>query len=212
MSELADQALSARRQWAAPGSSHDRVIWWTRLALPVMIGVLAAFLVTAPVLMGGDVSFVLDKNKVEVARERMRVQAAVYRGEDEKGRPFALHAGSAVQKSSAEPIVQLNQLDARIGLADGPATLNAAHGRYDLDRQQVTIDTPLQFRATNGYRLDTSAATLDLKTRRLKSSGGVTGTLPQGTFSADHMAADLESHVVELDGNTHLRIVPGRRK
>jgi lipopolysaccharide export system protein LptC len=212
MSEQALQARLRQRHWAAPDSSHDRVIRGARMALPVSIGVLTAFLVTAPVLVGGDVSFVLDKNKVEVARERLRLQSAVYRGEDDKGRPFALHAGSAVQKSSAEPIVQLNQLAARIALADGPATLDATHGRYDMDRQQVTIDTPVRFRAANGYTLDASAATVDLKTRQMNSDGPVTGTLPQGTFSARRMSADLERRTVSLDGDTHLRIVPGHGK
>lgn len=210
MSDLAVRVRSARRLWAAPGSTHDRVVFWARIALPIAIGVLAAFLVTAPVLLGGDVSFVLDKNKVEVARERMHLQSAVYRGQDEKGQPFMLSAGSAVQKSSTEPIVQIKQLAAEIQLQDGPATLQAPHGNYDMDQQRVAIDSPLQFRAANGYRLDTSAATVDLKTRKLQSDGPVTGTLPQGRFSADRMSADLESHVVHLDGNTHLRIAPRR--
>jgi len=180
--------------------------------LPVMIGALTAFMVMAPVLVGGDVSFVLDKNKVEVARERMRVQSAVYRGEDDKGQAFSLHAGSAVQKSSSEPIVQLDQLAAQILLSDGPATLNASHGEYDMDKQRVNVDSPLQFRAANGYALDTTAASVDLRTRQLLSTAPVTGTLPQGRFSADHMRADLETRVVHLDGNTHLRIQPGKRR
>lgn len=212
MSDVAQRVLSERRLWAAPGSSHDRVVYWMRMLLPVLIGVLAAFLVTAPVVIGGDVSFVLDKNKVEVARERLRLQSAVYRGQDEKGQTFTLRAGSAVQKSSSEPIVQLNQLDAEIGLTDGPATLEAEHGRYDMDNQQVALDTPVQFRAANGYRLDASAATIDLKTRRLKSDGPVTGAVPQGTFSANQMSADLESHVVTLTGNARLRISPRKSR
>lgn len=212
MSDLALRVRSERRLWARPGSSHDGVVKTLRVTLPVLIGVLLAFLVVAPVLVGGDVSFVLDKNKVEVARERMRVQQAVYRGEDDKGQPFAIRAGSAVQKSSAEPIVQLEQLAAQIQLKDGPATLAADRGRYDMDHQRVALDTPVAVRTSNGYKLDTSAATVDLKSRQLTSTGAVTGAVPQGTFSADHMTADLESRVVHLDGNTHLRIRPGARK
>ena len=184
MSEAAVSVRSARQIWAAPGSSHDRVIGVLRLALPVLIGVLAAFLVMMPLAGSGDVSFLLDKNKVEVAKERLRIQAATYRGEDGKGQPFQLTAGSAIQKSSAEPIVQLNQLAATILLADGPANLVAGHGRYNIDSQQVMLDGPLRFNATGGYQLDTNDATVDLKTRKMKSGGAVTGTVPQGTFSA----------------------------
>jgi len=141
---MPDVARTAREIWAAPGSSHDRVIAALRVLLPVAIGVLAAFVVVLPLYAGGDVSFLLDKNKVEVAKERLRVRAATYRGEDDKGQPFALSAGSAVQKSSAEPIVKLENLSARIGLRDGPASIVADHGRYDMDQQQVTIDGPVR--------------------------------------------------------------------
>jgi lipopolysaccharide export system protein LptC len=212
MSEAAVSVRTARQIWAAPGSNHDRVIGILRIALPLLIGILSAFLVMMPLAGTGDVSFLLDKNKVEVAKERLRIQSATYRGEDDKGQAFRLNAGSAVQKTSAEPVVQLNQLSAEIGLTDGPATLVADRGHYNLDSQQVTVDGPLRFNATGGYQLDTNDATVDLKTRRLRSGGAVTGTVPQGNFSASRLTADLETHVVRLDGNARLRIAPRRAR
>ncbi len=199
---------SRRERWALPGSRHDRVIGILRIALPVAIGVLAAFLVMAPLTSAGDVSFVLDKNKVEVAHERLKIQAARYRGEDSRGQPFILSAGSAVQRSSAEPVVQIQDLSAAIRLPDGPARIQANHGRYDMDTEQVKVDGPIAFRAADGYRLDTHDATVDLKERKLESGGAVTGTLPQGPFSADKLSADLENRIVRLDGNARLRIQP----
>lgn len=208
MSELARRMRTARQVWAAPGSGHDRLIGLARVGLPVAVGVLAAFLVMAPLTSGGDVSFVLDKNKVEVAKERLKIEAAQYRGQDTKGQPFTLDAGSAVQKSSAEPIVELNRLAASIRLPDGPATIRAGTGRYDMDSQQVDIDGPLAVRGEGSYRLDTNDATVDLKQRTLKSGGAVTGAVPQGTFSADSLHADLAARTVTLDGNARLHVGP----
>ena len=212
MSEAAVSVRSARQIWASPGSSHDRVVGTLRIMLPLLIGVLSAFLVMMPLAGSGDVSFLLDKNKVEVAKERLRIQSATYRGEDGKGQAFAINAGSAVQKTSAEPIVQLSQLSAEIGLTDGPARLVADRGRYNMDSQQVMVDGPVRFNTTDGYQLDTHDATVDLKTRKLQSGGAVTGKVPQGTFSASRLTADLEQHIVKLDGNARLRIVPRRAK
>ena len=203
---------TARQVWAAPGSRHDRLIAVARLVLPGAIGVLAAFLVTAPLTAGGDVSFVLDKNKVEVARERMKTQVANYRGQDAKGQPFRLSAQSAVQRSSAEPVVQLNRLAAAIRLPDGPATLAADTGRYDMNSEQVMLDGPLHFRGPNNYDLRTRNATVDLKQRTLASGGAVTGSVRQGTFSANRMRADLAERTVTLEGDARLRIVPGRAR
>ncbi|AJP70828.1 LPS export ABC transporter periplasmic protein LptC [Sphingomonas hengshuiensis] len=210
MSEVAARLRSQKRGWAHPGSSHDRLVRLALIALPLGIGVLAAFLVIAPLMMGGDVSFVLDKNKVEIAKERLRLETAEYRGTDAKGQQFNLHAGSAVQRSSAEPIVQLNELTAEIRLPEGPASLTADRGHYDLNSEQVSVDGPLRFKTADGYTLNTNDATVDLKTRKLASGGAVTGDTPTGVFSADKLTADLEARTISLDGNARLRIIPKR--
>jgi lipopolysaccharide export system protein LptC len=210
MSEIAQRLQSQRRAWAHPGSSHDRSVRIALYLLPAGIGILAAFLVLFPLFSGGDVSFVLDKNRVDMASERLRIQSAQYRGEDDKGQPFKLNAGSAVQKSSADPVVQLNDLSAEIGLADGPATLRAARGRYDLSKQQVAVDGPIKFQTADGYTLDTRDATVDMKTRTMASGGAVSGRTPMGVFSGDKLTADLEKRTVRLDGNARLRIFPRR--
>ena len=208
MSEIADRVRTQRQLWAAPGSRHDRFVTVARWLLPSAIGVLTAFLVMAPIYSSSEVSFVLDKKKVEVARERMKIQAAQYRGVDDKGQPFVLDAGSAIQRSSAEPVVQLNKLAASIRLSDGPATVSANSGRYDMSTEQVQLDGPLDFRSAGGYDLRTHDATIDLQQRTLVSGGAVTGQVPQGHFSANKMRADLENRTVRLEGNARLRIVP----
>jgi lipopolysaccharide export system protein LptC len=212
MSDLARLERTRRQRRAAPGSGHDRLISTLMVALPIAIGVLAAFLVMAPLFMRGDTSFVLDKNKVDIAQERMRLRSAEYRGQDAKGQPFTIDAGSAVQKSSAEPVVQLGDLAAAIRLPDGPARLTAPRGRYDMRSEQVDVLGPIQFRAADGYALDTTNATVDLKTRRLHSGSAVTGTTSMGNFSGNRLDADLESRTVRLTGNARLRIDPTRTK
>lgn len=197
-----------RQLWALPGGRHDKLMALLSFLLPVAVGVLAAFLVMAPIYTSGDVSFVLDKNKVEVAKERMKIQAAQYRGQDAKGQAFTLNAGSAVQRSSADPVVELRTLDARLDLADGPAQLVANQGRYDMDTERVHVDGPIRFTGPDGYNLNTRDATVDLKARRLQSGGAVDGTVRQGTFTANRLHADLEARTVTLDGNARLRIRP----
>lgn len=213
MSEIADQELNKRRLWAVPDGSHDKVVHWARRILPAGIGALVAFLVFAPLSnANGDVSFVLAKDAVDMATERMRVSAATYRGEDSKGRPFELTAGSAVQKSSREPVVVLNNLAGKITLAEGPATIAAQAGRYDMDREVVMVDGPVTFQSANGYKLSTRDVAIGLKTRKLVSAGAVEGEMPIGTFSAGSMRADLDQRVVTLEGRARLRIVQGKRK
>ncbi|KTT75297.1 LPS export ABC transporter periplasmic protein LptC [Sphingomonas endophytica] len=210
MSDVALRVRSERQRWAQPGGRHDRIIATANRALPVSIGVLFAFLVMAPLTMGGDASFVLDKNRVEVAKERMKLQQARYRGTDAKGQPFELDAGSALQKSSAEPVVRIADMAAAIRLSDGPATLTAPTARYDMDTERVDVNGPIKVRGPDDYTLDTSNAVVDLKSRQLQSTGEATGTVRQGTFRGDRMRADLEARTVTLDGNARLRFNPRR--
>src|SRR3546814_5444606 len=131
-----------RQLWAASGSRHDRVVSLLRVGLPLVIGVSAAVLIFSPFTQRSEISFLLAKDKVEVAKERMRVTRAEYRGQDTKGRPFALLAGSAVQQSSAEPIVRMTDLTGSISLTDGPATIAAEHSQHQ--RDSATVNMPGQ--------------------------------------------------------------------
>jgi lipopolysaccharide export system protein LptC len=240
MSEIAEIERSKRRLWARPGSSHDYVVKTLRVALPIGVGVLSAFLVAAPLVSrGGDVSFVLAKDSVDIAKERLKVVEALYRGEDGKGRAFSIKAGSAVQASSRVPIVKLKDLAAQIDMPKGPASLTAANGQYDMDTQTVSVDGPLHFQSADGYQMSATNVAVNLKTQKLvgrsgvqaesskgfgmnaaqmsanvrakqfESQGPVSGRIPIGTFSAGRISADLNSRTVVLDGRAHLHIPQG---
>lgn len=206
LSDVARAERRVRRAWAMPGSGHDRMIAIARVALPAGVGVLVAVMALAPVTSGHDISFVLAKNRVAVAKERMRVTQALYRGEDQKGQPFALTAQSAVQQTSTDPVVRLDGLSARIRLPQGPAVLVAPRGTYNLNNEKVGLDGPVTFRSADGYALDTHDVDLDMQTKMLASRSPVTGKMPLGTFSANRMNADLGKRIVVLNGDARLHI------
>lgn len=212
MSVLADRARSQRQLWAVPGSSHDRTIRIARVVLPIAVAVLIVLLALAPITVGRDISFVLSKDHVDIAHERMRVTMANYRGHDSKGQPFTLRAASAVQASSRDPIVRLNSLSARIALADGPAAIVARNGRYDMNSEKVMIDGEVLFRSADGFELRTRDVTLDMKTRDVTSGGAVDGRMPLGTFSGGRLSADLNTRTVTLDRGARLHIVQARSR
>jgi len=206
MSRLADTQRTTRQHWAMPGGAHDRMVRLLKNLLPMGVGALLAFLAVAPFTTQNEVSFVLDKKDVDVASERMKVREALYRGTDSKGRPFSLRAGSAVQKTSRDPVVVMKDLSARLLMTDGAAVLKADQGRYNLDNEQMKIVGPVQFDSAQGYRLTTRDVNVDLQSRNMRSEGRVYGRIPMGPFDADHLQADLNDRTVTLVGNARLRI------
>ena len=209
MSEAAVKERVRKQGWAAPGGVHDFLVRLLKILLPTAIGVLLAYLALAPLQKGRDISFILDKNKVDVAKERMRVEAARYRGQDNKGRPFTIDASSAVQANSQQKIVDILGMSAEIGLDSGPATLRAGRGRYDIEAQKVDILGPIQLAAADGYRLATRDVAVDLSSQQLESRGAVEGTMPLGRFSANKLEADLPQKKVVLTGRARLHIKQG---
>ncbi|MDE2043239.1 MAG: LPS export ABC transporter periplasmic protein LptC, partial [Alphaproteobacteria bacterium] len=128
-------------------------------------------------------SFILSKDEVNVAKQRLRITDAVYRGRDEYGRPFSLTAGSAIQTTSKDPYVRLTNLNAAIILTEGPASVHAGAGRYDIASESILFDGPIKLNTADGYHMTANHVALDLQTRQLLSSSAVSGHMPLGDFS-----------------------------
>jgi lipopolysaccharide export system protein LptC len=200
---------AANRRWAQPGSAHDRLIKWTKILLPGAAGVLLLILAIAPLDRKGDVSFILDKKKVQNAPERMRIEAPRYTGTDDKGQQFVMTAGRAVQRSSDTPLVDINDMYAKLSLEQGPLVIAANQGRYNLDTQQVDVLGQINAQSADGWLLRTRDVTVDLKHRQLASHGPAEGQMRLGNFRANQIRADLGTHTVVLDGGARLKIVQG---
>ena len=209
MSDAAIRGRVIKQRWAVPGSAHDRLVRWTKVVLPSAVGILIAVLAVAPLEKKGDVSFILDKKKVQNAQERMRVESARYVGSDNKGQRFEIAANNALQRSSDVPIVDINGMFAQLALEQGPLMIGANNARYNLDTQKIAIDGPVRVSGADGYRLATRDVIVDLKQRKLASSGPVAGAMRLGQFQAGQLKADLGSRTVVLDGGARLKIVQG---
>jgi lipopolysaccharide export system protein LptC len=200
---------AGKARWAQPGSAHDRLVGWSKIALPSAVGVLIAVLMLAPLDKKSDVSFILDKKKVENAPEKLRVEAARYTGTDNKGQQFTMVANRAIQRSSDVPVVDINGMFARLNMTRGPLLIGANHGHYNLDTHKVAIDGPVKVVGPDGYRLATRDVTVDLEQRSLASAGPVSGQMRLGQFQAGRLHADLGERTVTLDGGARLKIVQG---
>jgi lipopolysaccharide export system protein LptC len=212
MTEQADIIRDRRRRFAAPGGFHDKLVRTLAVGLPAAVGLLVALMVLSPLSPRGEVSFLLDRKKVELVEDRLRVESAMYRGKDNAGRPFSITAGSAVQHSAANPVVTMNELVARLLLSTGPAVLNASTGNYDMGSERIRVFGPVAFATSDGYRVVAEDVDIDIADKRMVSRGRVEGRVPAGTFSADRIIADFDERTVTLDGRARLRMEPGKMR
>ena len=210
MTLAADRMRTRRQAFAAPGSPLDKAVRVLAVALPALVGVVAAMMLITPLSPRGEISFLLDRNKVSVIQERLRVDNAMYRGSDNQGRPFSLRAGEAVQQSSREGIVRMDDLLATVVLNEGPARIDAKSGAYDIEGEVVSIDGDVRMTAADGYRMRVSGVAVDLENKRMVGSDGVEGEIPAGSFSANRLEIDMGARTLVLDGAARLRMIPGK--
>lgn len=198
--------LTARQRLALPGSAHDRRMTRLKWLLPTLAGLLLAAIVIWPLSSVQEFSFLLAKDRVAVATERLRVDRALYRGETARGEAFVIEAQSALQKSSAVPEVDLKGLSASLDSREGLAKVTAPGGRYFLETDVLRVMGPVKLTSDAGYTVDTGTVDVNLDARTVMSREAVSGQLPIGSFSADRLSADVHGRVVVLEGRAHLRI------
>jgi lipopolysaccharide export system protein LptC len=204
--ELPSRRLSRRQQAALPGSAHDRRMALLKWLLPSAAFVIGITILIWPLVAAQEFSFLLAKDQVAVAPERLRVDRAEYRGKTGAGEAFTISAGSALQRASAVPVVEMTNLAARLDGKDGPASVSAPSGRYFLEEDRLEVAGPVKLRSDGGYSLDAETVFIDLKRRAVKTDAPVSGRLPMGNFRADRMDGDLAGKRVSLIGKVHLRI------
>jgi lipopolysaccharide export system protein LptC len=139
----------------------------------------------------------------------MRVEAARYIGTDDKGQRFTISAKQAIQRSSDVPIVDITGMFAQLMLAQGPLSIAANQGRYNLDSQKIAISGPVRVVGPDGYRLETRDVLVNMKERTLASAGPVSGQMRLGQFLAGKLEADLGARTVVLNNGARLKIVQG---
>lgn len=209
MSEQANSERVQKRGWAQPGGAHDKLIRVLKIGLPALIGVILAFLFFSPLAEKQEVSFLLKKDEVGTAEERLKLTAVTYRGQDNEGRPFTLSARSGVQQTSANQVVDISDMQAQLQLDNGPARINADRAQYLMDRDHVNVVGPLTFTAADGYRMQTSNVNVDMRARTMQSRGQVDGQMPLGRFTAGQMHVNMSNRTVVLTGRPRLHIVQG---
>ena len=209
MSELANNERVQKRGWAQPGGAHDKLIRVLKIGLLALIGVILAFLFFSPLAEKQEVSFLLKKDEVGTAEERLKLTAVTYRGQDNEGRPFILSARSGVQQTSANQVIDISDISAQLQMDNGPARINADRAQYQMENDRVNVVGPLVFTAADGYRMQTRDVNVDMRARTMQSRGQVDGQMPLGRFTAGQMHVDLPNRRVVLTGRPRLHIVQG---
>jgi lipopolysaccharide export system protein LptC len=210
LGDVLDLARSPWRGAIKAAGLHSARVRFLRRAIVVGC-VLAVGVVT--VLAAFDPFRRLPRNisigQVRVDGTRITVESPKITGIQKDGRPYEVTARGAIQDTTTPNIVELNGIDAKIGLGDASTLkVTAEHGTYDSLNDHLLMDGSAQIKNDVGYSIFMKTARVDFKTGALISSEPVNVVLKGGTVAADQMDIGNDGKV-SFVGAVKSIIVPG---
>ena len=169
----------------ASGSGlHTRVVSILKVGLPlVALGLLAAlFLVQTDDRIGG---VVFSRGDVAALGSGLKVTNPIFTGTTKGNDRFRFTAAVVVPDAAPPKRAAITDLDGTLDLHEGPqVSVKAATGDLDIPTQRLDLAGAVVITTSDGYRLDTDRATLDLKAGTMIAGDKVVGNGPLGKITS----------------------------
>ncbi len=175
---------------------HSRVVAVLKVGLPlVAVGLLASlFVVQNDDTLGGNVVF--SPGDVEALGSGLRIDNPTFTGTTRSEDRFRFTA-AVVEPDAAPPQrARIATLAGTLWLHNGPeVTVSAARGDLDIPTQRLDLSGQVVITTSNGYRMVTDKATVDLRAGAFVAGDEVVTTGPLGEITSGslHVAPAAES-------------------
>jgi lipopolysaccharide export system protein LptC len=200
-------AEEARRRAFVAARRHTRLVRFLRIATPASVIVGVAALVLGALfnpfrVIPGDISIGslgIDGVKITMGRPKLT-------GVRNDGRAYVVNAAKAIQDVTHPTIVELQEIDGEIGMADNQvAHITAQAGLYDSVHQ--TLDMSKDVRIHNSsYDVRLTSANVDFKNGVYRSEQPVTVVMTNGTTVSGDSALARDNGS-ELTFTGHVRSI-----
>jgi lipopolysaccharide export system protein LptC len=146
---------------------------------------------------------------VGVEGTQITINAPKLSGFRDDGQPYNVTARAALQDITTPHIVQLLDIDAKLGMADHSTTrVTAAMAIYDSKLDNMKLSGAVRIVNPSGYDVRLKSANMNVKTGGFVSDGDVTVLIDGGTVTAERMEIGDDGHHVAFDGNVRSHINP----
>lgn len=186
---------------------HTRRVRFFRVMLP--LGVLLAVLVGAaimlfePLRLAVDLPF--DLGRVSLSGSRIQMELPKLSGFTDDNRGYSVTAKSASQDLTHPDQIDLEEIEARLELAEqGWAKLTAQAGHYNTKSQTVMLDQGIRFDTSAGYGGSLQEVKVDVKAGTLVSDQPVELRYLDGKLTADRMEVSQKDSRALLTGRVQL--------
>ena len=181
---------------------HSIVVRIVRIVLPVGVvaglTVLVLFTYFAPMQMFDKLPSVSGKLAVQGSKITMELPRIA--GFTRDSRAYELNAETAVQDITKPDIVELQNLRAKMELADKDVVLITANaGTYNTKADRIVLRDQIVVTSQQGYKALLREAAVEMKKGNVVSEQPVEITLPNGTLKANRMEITDSGEVIRFE-------------
>lgn len=184
---------------------HSARVRWARRLVPIGLGLSLAAMVAVPLLnkLKMSVELPFELGTLHLSGSRLTMQSPILSGFTDDNRAYRVTAASAIQNLDNPDALDLDQITARIDLANtGWAKVTAKRGTVIPKQQHITLVDGVEFETDSGYQGHLKDAAIDAKGGSVTTTSPVVLTYRSGKLVADSMTvmdrgsrARFEGHV-----------------
>jgi lipopolysaccharide export system protein LptC len=191
---------------------HSRRVRWLRF------GVLAA--IAAVLLAVGAANYLPtigefrlpgELGKLVLKGNKITVQQPKLTGYTNDARAYEFTADVALQDITKPDMVELEQLHAKMEMADkGTVEMTAPSGNYDMKANILTLNDDIALVSSTGYAARLTEAVVDVKNGNVVSDQPVKVKLLNGFLNANRMQVVDKGDVIRFEGGVFMTLQPDK--
>ena len=168
---------------------HSRHVRWLRIGVMSAITVLLIAIVAANYLPSlGEIRLPGELGKLVIKGTKITMQAPRLSGYTSDARPYEFTANAAAQDITQPDLVELEQIHAKMGMADkSTVEMTAPSGIYDMKGNTLTLNDDIALASSTGYAARLTHAVVDMKTGNVVSDQPVKVKLLNGFLNGKRM-------------------------
>jgi lipopolysaccharide export system protein LptC len=190
---------------------HSRHVHWLRIAVLSTIAVLLLAVVASNYLPSGEIRLPGELGKLVIKGTKITMQAPRLSGYTSDARPYEFTATAAAQDIMKPDLVELEQIHAKMGMADNSTVeMTAPSGIYDMKGNMLTLNDDIAVASSTGYAARLTHAVVDTKTGNVVSDQPVKVKLLNGTLNGKNMEITEKGDVIRFDGGVDMTLLPDK--
>ena len=189
---------------------HSRIVGLLKIALPLLAFGLILSLAIYSMVFKPTNGVAISYSSRGDEETTIAMQNPRFVGDDAKHEPFEVGAQKARQNPDEPSLVEMTGVRARMEMQSKLGlNLVAARGVLDTANRILVLNGPLVVTSSDGYKITTTEARVDIQARQLTGQKPIVATGPWGSLTAAAFQADQKQRTVDFTGGIQIHFVPG---